>query len=175
MGVCQSLAAEDCLYATGKITTTISWKSIVEYGQAIVNGQVEGVGNSGGGLQSLITLGNEFSATNTVDVAYPGHGQVITVSGPRTEHGLVMVIDYVSKSVEVRILHGENRNRTLPHNNIVRDWTPIGTWSGGSQDFVLPEKHNEAGLKRAVLVSAGSGGLILGAACILRQNYFVVE
>ena len=131
-----------------------------------MNGQVEGVGNSSRDLQTLISTGSAFSATKTVGISYSGVGEVITVSAPENERGVVTVVYYTSRPINVPILHGENSGRTLPHNNVVRDVTQIGKWTGGSQDFVIPEASGEDGLKRAVLVSAGPGTPILGALCM---------
>ena len=75
---------------------------------------------------------------------------------------MVTMVEYDPKMVDVPILRGENGGRTLPHSNIVKNVARIGSWNGGSQDFGLPQMSKEDGLKRAIIVSAGSGGAILG-------------
>ena len=58
---------------------------------------------------------------------------------------------------------GENGGITLPHKNVVKQLVPLGTWSGAPASFVLP-KSNQAGLREAVLVQKGPGGVIVAAA-----------
>ena len=93
------------------------------------------------------------------------HGGGITVSGPGNEHGIVSVIRYDDREHDVSITHGENNGRILPHSHIVKDVTHVGNWSGGSQSYNIPPLQ-EGGEKVAVLVSAGVGGPIIGAARI---------
>ena len=92
-------------------------------------------------------------------------GKEVAVVGAENEHGLVTVVRYDPKYYEVRISHGENGGRTLPHSHVVKDVRQIGYWTGGSQHFKIPRTRDD-GLKVAVLVQAGSGGRVLGAARI---------
>ena len=89
----------------------------------------------------------------------------VTVAGAENEHGVVTVVRYDPKHYEVVISHGENGGRTLPHSHVVKDVRQIGNWTGGSQHFELPRTKDD-GLKVAVLVQAGLGGQVLGAARI---------
>ena len=89
----------------------------------------------------------------------------ITVSGPDDENGVVVVVLYDPNHYEVPISRGENGGRTLPHSHVVKDVKQIGKWTGGSQDFELPHLNND-GPNLAVLVHAGLGRPILGAARI---------
>ena len=97
---------------------------------------------------------------------YSAIGKVITVSGSKHEHGLVTLAQYDSRYIEVPIQTGENHGRILLHNNVVRDVEHIGWWNGGSQDFILPALTQKEGCKRAILLSAGPGGVIIGAICL---------
>ena len=123
------------------------------------------MGNNARELQSLITKGNAFSITQTVDISSAMNGQGITVSGPENEQGVVVAVRYDPKHYEVPISHGENGGRTLPHGHVVKDVRQLGNWTGGSKDFELPHWDDD-GLKVAVLVHAGLGGQVLGAARI---------
>lgn len=92
-------------------------------------------------------------------------GKEVAVVGAENEHGLITVVLFDPKHYEVRISHGENCGRTLPHSHVVKDVRQIGNWTGGSQQFELPRTKDD-GLKAAVLVQAGLGGRVLGAARI---------
>ena len=87
----------------------------------------------------------------------------VTVAGREGASGVVTLVRYDPNTVDVSIKRGENGGRNIPHRNIVYDVTSLGTWHGGSQTFSLPKSGNES-LKMAVLVSAGRGGPVIGAA-----------
>lgn len=123
------------------------------------------MGNNARELQSLIVEGSAYRALNTVKVSPIMNGKAIAVVGAENEHGLVTIVQYDTKHYEVRISHGENGGRTLPHSHVVKDVRQIGNWTGGSQQFELPRSKDD-GLKVAVLVQAGLGGRVLGAARI---------
>ena len=122
------------------------------------------MGNNPRELQSLIAGGSALRALTMMKISSSIDGKVVVV-GAENEHGLVTVVRYDPKHYEVRISHGENGGRTLPHSHVVKDVRQIGNWIGGSQQFELPRTEDD-GLKVAVLVQAGLGGRILGAARI---------
>ncbi|TMV42603.1 DUF1223 domain-containing protein [Thioclava sp. BHET1] len=70
---------------------------------------------------------------------------------------------YDPREIDVRITAGENRGRTLPHRNVVRELVSLGSWSGGAEGFALPASH-DAALQSALLVQEGTGGRIIAAA-----------
>ncbi len=123
------------------------------------------MGNNPRELQSLIVDGSAFRALNTVKISSMMNGKEVTVAGAESEHGLVTAVRYDPKYYEVRISHGENGGRNLPHSHVVKDVRQIGNWIGGSQHVELPRTKDD-GMKVAVLVQAGSGGRVLGAARI---------
>jgi hypothetical protein len=126
--------------------------------QVIVNGRVDGVGNRTHDLKSLITKGTATVSANVVI----RDGQII-VSGPESASGLVQLVRYDPRVQDVAISRGENSGRTLLHKNVVTDVVLLGKWSGGEKTFVLPMMRSES-QKVAILVQAGTGGVILGAA-----------
>jgi hypothetical protein len=71
------------------------------------------------------------------------------------------LVDYDPRTIDVPIRAGENNGRTLPHRNIVTGLAKLGGWSGKPARFALPAEP--PGMKRAVLVQAGTGGPILAA------------
>lgn len=87
--------------------------------KVIVNGQIEGTGNNARDSQALIAKGGVFSVTQTVTIDHDEESESVAVSGPANEGGLIMVIRYSSKTVDVHISHGEYDGHTLPHNHVV--------------------------------------------------------
>lgn len=123
------------------------------------------MGNTPGDLQSLISKANALNTTpRTVEIFGTRGGERITVSGPVNERGVVSVIRYDDRDHDVTITHGENNGRILRHSQIVKDVT-VHSWRGGSQTYSL-RPLQEVGGKVAVLVQAGAGGSMIGAARI---------
>ena len=87
----------------------------------------------------------------------------IPVIGSEGASGVVQMVRYNSTQIDVPTTRGENKGRILPLGNVVRDVTFLGTWIGGSQTFLVPDSEDK-GLGRAVLIQAGMGGPISGAA-----------
>jgi len=75
----------------------------------------------------------------------------------------VWLVRYDPRTVQVAIRGGENGGRTLPHKNIVKALTRIGTWTGQPETLRLSPSPDPA-LKTAVLVQLPHGGPILAAA-----------
>ena len=73
----------------------------------------------------------------------------------------IWLVRYDPRVLEVPVQAGENDGRTLPHKNIVRELTRLGTWNGQAQtQRLLPPA---AGLRTAILLQEPSGGPILAA------------
>ena len=128
------------------------------------------MGNTARDLQSLISKANGLSTTRTVEIFCARGGEKITVSGPGNERGVVYVIRYDDRDHEVTITHGENNGRTLRHSQIVKE-VNVHSWRGGSQSYSL-RPLQKVGEKVAVLVQAGAGGPMIGAARIHEAEGF---
>jgi hypothetical protein len=74
----------------------------------------------------------------------------------------VWLVRYDPRVQQVSIRRGENGGKTLPHRDIVRELTRLGTWTGAPVSFAAPPPSDPA-LRTAVLVQARGGGPILGA------------
>lgn len=74
----------------------------------------------------------------------------------------VWLVRYERQAIEVPVARGENRGRTLPHANVVRELTRLGQWRGETVGFRLPAARSDS-LATTVLVQAPRGGVILGA------------
>ena len=75
----------------------------------------------------------------------------------------IWLVRFDPRMVQVPIARGENGGRTLPHRNVVKELTALGSWNGRPVSFALPTA-SDAVLRTAILVQAGSGGRILAAA-----------
>jgi hypothetical protein len=128
--------------------------------QVVVNGRLAGVGADRGEMEALI--GRAERATDGPSVAF-ARDQVEIGSAPALAQSAdVWLVRYDPRTIEVPILRGENAGKTLPHRNIVRQMTRLGTWNGQAAQFALPA--GEPGLSTAILVQAAGAGPILAAA-----------
>ncbi|KAI0030790.1 thioredoxin-like protein, partial [Vararia minispora EC-137] len=133
--------------------------------QVIVNGLANGVGSRKGELSSLLADGASSPYASTVTIT--ASAAQITISGPASTRGIVQLVFYDPTTYDVYVQRGENRGRTLPHRNIVRELLVLGWWEGGELSLPLPDlPGGTEGLRKAVLVQRGRGGPILGAAKI---------
>ena len=127
--------------------------------QVIVNGRTAIVGSNRAELQQL--LAKEGS---------PGGGPAISSTarsvsiggGKAPQQAIVWLVRYDPKVQWVSIRAGENDGRKLPHRDIVRELTALGSWNGKPASFELPAVA-DAGLRSAVLVQLGKGGPIVAA------------
>lgn len=74
----------------------------------------------------------------------------------------VWLVRYERRAIDVPVARGENRGRTLPHANVVRELARLGQWRGETVGFALPPARTD-GLATAVLVQGQHGGVILRA------------
>ena len=134
--------------------------------QVIVNGVVDGVGASQRDLNSIIQKGTEQAAAThgTVTVEVSSSAEIKVSGKVPSSKAVVYLIRYDPRTIDIYIARGENGGRNLPHKNIVKDVTRLGSFNGGEQTYSIPQMAGENGLKFAVLVQAGPGGPILGAA-----------
>lgn len=74
----------------------------------------------------------------------------------------------IARKVQVPIKRGENTGRTITYNNVVRELTPIGMWSGKAMKVQLErDSFQRADSERcAVLLQQGKAGPIVGAAML---------
>jgi hypothetical protein len=78
-----------------------------------------------------------------------------------SQAGTVWVAYYDPRVVNVPIRAGENNGRTLPHKNIVKNLSVVGTYAGAAIAFNKPAE--KSGLKAVILLQAGTGGPIISA------------
>jgi hypothetical protein len=73
----------------------------------------------------------------------------------------VWLVRYDPRTIQVPIKAGENDGRTLPHKNLVRELTRLGTWNGSAAHFAYAPASGA--LRSAVFLQDGRGGAVLSA------------
>jgi hypothetical protein len=130
--------------------------------QMVVNGAMDLIGNSAAELERFIGAARTETHPAAPHIAL-GEGQVSIGAGTAPEDAAdVFLVRYDPAMVPVPVARGENGGRTLPHKNVVREFTRLGGWSGAPVRFALPPASD--GLKTAILVQSAYTGPILAAA-----------
>jgi hypothetical protein len=130
----------------------------VQTPQMIVNGRVAVLGSYRAEIDNAIAANNRGSS----GPALAATDSQISVGSARTAgSATVWLVDYDPRTLNVPIRNGENGGRTLPHRDIVKRLTAIGTWTGTAGMFARkPALPNTV---QAVLVQMGRGGAIIAA------------
>jgi hypothetical protein len=124
--------------------------------QIVVNGSVDTVGNRKEDVERLIATAHLAGPAITVA------NNVVSIAGAPAQGGAdVWLVRYDPRTVNVPVARGENEGMTLPHKNVVRDLTRLGSWSGKAATFSIPPAPS--GLSTAVLIQKPHGGVILAA------------
>lgn len=129
--------------------------------QVMVNGRLDGVGAARRDFDRMILQGDRGLGGPAVSL---GTGEVAIGTGkPPARPADIWLVRYDPRVVNVPIRAGENGGKTLPHRNVVRELTRLGTWRGAMVTLRLPPARDPA-LRTAILVQAPDGGAILAAA-----------
>ena len=126
--------------------------------QMVINGRGVIVGSRQAEVDAAIARYDRQSGGPGITAAANG---VAIGPGPARRPAIVWLVAYDPRVIAVPVRAGENQGRTLPHRNIVRRLTALGTWSGPAARFALPPRT--PGLECAILVQDGRGGPILAA------------
>jgi hypothetical protein len=89
-------------------------------------------------------------------------GKLTVGAAPARRAATVWLVRYDPREQQVAIRAGENGGRTLPHRNIVREFTKLGNWTGQPISLRVPAASDPV-FRTAVLVQDGTGGPIIGA------------
>jgi hypothetical protein len=125
--------------------------------QVVINGTHGLVGNGKGELASALAKSRAITGGPALSLT----PQTLSV-GKGSGRGPVWLVRYDPTEQRVAITAGENGGRTLPHRNIVRELTLLGSWSGAAQQFAIPAAHTP-GLRTVVLVHDAANGAIVAA------------
>ena len=127
--------------------------------QVVVNGRADVVGTDRSELEALIA--REARPANAPEIGLTdGNATVGAQAGGNAD---VWLVRYDPNIAQVAIARGENSGRTLPHKNVVRELVKLGRWDGLQQTYKLPAA-TRGGLREAILLQQGTGGVILAAA-----------
>jgi hypothetical protein len=129
--------------------------------QVVINGRADVIGVRKGEIEAQVARSDRGSSGPALAIA--GGRVAIAGTAPRGRPADVWLVRYDPNIVQVPIRRGENGGRTLPHKNVVKSLVRLGAWSGGARTYPLPTAAGD-GLKSAVLVQQGPGGVILAAA-----------
>jgi hypothetical protein len=125
--------------------------------QVVLNGKIAIVGNGEGELNGAVAKAARLGKSPAITAA---NGSVTIGAGKGSAD--IVLLRYDPRSQMVSIRAGENGGRKLPHKNIVRQLTTLGSWNGKAVSFKLPTKR-DAAWRSVVLVQAKKTGPILAA------------
>jgi hypothetical protein len=125
--------------------------------QVILNGSRAIVGNGQGELAQAVDATR--AASGGPSIALEKRSIAI---GAGSGTASVWLVRYDPRTQNVAIRAGENEGRTLPHRNIVRQISKLGSWSGKAASYALPDAK-ASGLRSVILVQRGTAGPIISA------------
>ena len=127
--------------------------------QVVVDGRADVVGARKGEIEALAA--RTHLAGGPAIAILNDHVTLSAAPAP-SRPADVFLVRYGPRVIEVPVRAGENDGRTLPHKNVVRSLTRLGSWSGRSETFNAPP--SPPGLVTVVLVQTPGAGPILAAA-----------
>ena len=125
--------------------------------QVVLNGKTAIVGNGRGEIDRAVAAAQRLGASPTITADKAS----VTISAGKGS-GDILLVHYDPRSQLVSIRAGENGGRKLPHKNIVRQLTTLGSWSGKAVSFKLPAKR-DAAWQSVILLQTKKTGPILAA------------
>ena len=124
--------------------------------QIVVNGSSDTVGNRLGDVERLVAASKLSGPQISFD------GTTVSIGAAQSSaHADVWLVRYEPRTINVSVARGENEGVTLPHKNVVRELTRLGSWSGQAVSFTIPAAQGD--LATAILVQKPHGGPILAA------------
>ena len=131
--------------------------------QVVVDGAAQVSGDDGDGVDALIRkAAHDYRPQTKIRILAGGRVKV----GPATADGGtsdVWLVRYDPHEQDVKVTAGDNRGAVVVHQNVVRQLTRLGTWTGRSKTYKAPPAE-EKGLDTVVIVQGVRGGHVLGAA-----------
>ena len=132
--------------------------------QVIVDGEAHASGLDEAAVASLIDA-HRGGPKGAPDAQIIQRGRRVAVASGRVPTGGadVWMVRYDPRPLNVTVTRGENRGRTVPHRNVVRELVRLGSWAGRARTYRLPEATGP-GLKTTVLVQARRSGRMIAVA-----------
>lgn len=139
--------------------------------QAVINGVSHVNGASRRDIDQAIAESQKEVAAHRVPLrSWTERGNILIETGAAADQSAVkeatIWLAVIQKSAEVTITKGENHGKTISYTNVVRELTPVGTWTGQPMRIQLAR----SALMRpqmesvAILIQQGKAGPIIGAA-----------
>lgn len=128
--------------------------------QVVVDGQWAAVGSDESAIEGLLAAPPPRAAMVTVALE-PGSARV-TVSGEDRNSSDVWLYRFYRHQV-TRVEAGENKGKTLANHHVVNSMRRLGSWAGGTRDFVVENLRLNEGEDCAVVVQGPDQGRVLGA------------
>jgi hypothetical protein len=132
--------------------------------QMVIDGRIDVVGSRRQRVLEAIDL-LASDAAPSIPIAI--EGSRLQLGAGRPDQATVWLFA-VDEQHDVRIMRGENRGRTVPYHNVVREVIELAPWSGDPLALTLPLDRLAADGRdgAAILVQRRSGGEILAAAYV---------
>lgn len=139
--------------------------------QMVINGVTHTNGANHKDIDAAIAKMEEKFSTSRIPIKFWNQRNTLMIetgAAPSNLHvreGQIWLA-VVQKYAEVKVGGGENKGKTLPYYNVVRELTPVGIWNGQPTTLTLARgavmrPETEAAV---ILIQAGHGGPIIGAA-----------
>jgi hypothetical protein len=132
--------------------------------QMVIDGRIDVVGSRRHRVLEAIDL---LASSTEPDIPIAIEGSRLQLGAGKPDQATIWLFA-VDEHHDVTIARGENRGRTLPYHNVVREVTELGHWSGDALALTLPLDRLAADGRdgAAILVQRRSGGEILAAAYV---------
>ena len=142
--------------------------------QTVINGMAHAVGSDRAGIEQEIKVTDSKGKGLRVALGVAAETDGLQVNVPAWSIARAAAVDATlwlvkfTPRVEVAIKRGENSGRTVAYHNVVREFTPVGSWMGEAKTTKLA-RAALAGCTPgtcALLLQQGGTGSILGAAWV---------
>jgi len=129
--------------------------------QVIVDGKDQASGDKAAAVEDLIRQARH-TPINPPEIRRREDGRIAVGYARRPRGGAeVWLIRYDPREQDVEVKAGDNRGKTVPHRNVVRQVVLLGAWKGLPVVF-RPPPPSDDGLTGLVIVQGAHGGRILG-------------
>ncbi|HEX2591728.1 MAG TPA: DUF1223 domain-containing protein [Rhizomicrobium sp.] len=115
--------------------------------QIVIDGRTDLIGNVKREIEDTIAKQQPLSGP-AITIA---NNKLSVAAQPHPAHSAnVWLVRYDPHVVNVPVGRGENAGAVLPHRNVVRELTRLGSWNGDAETYDLP--NAQPGLATAILV-----------------------
>jgi hypothetical protein len=138
--------------------------------QMVVDGRLQGVGNSVSGVQAMLSDASSDPKTSTVALRLVSPAKLAVTVDDSTRGKQKVLLAITEDDLTTKVKGGENGGRVLTHSAVVRNLKLLGNTADGKFETTvdLPAKSDwkKLDLRAIILVQSPDSGQILGAASI---------